>query len=112
MIKLNRNKFEIIFPHNHLNDLICDRLKEIKQLKETIKLKNLIYKTKNGKRYNFSKFSLPITFSRDILKRHNVLSIENAENEQNNLFKELSNLNKVGKGIEKIPFIDKGKCSL
>ena len=49
---------------------------------------------------------MPITFSRDIIKSYNVLSIENAENEQNNLFKELRNLNKVGKRIEKIPFIE------
>ena len=59
-----------------MNDLIFVRLKEIKQLQDKIKLKKLDYKAKSGKRYNFSKDSLPITFLRVIYT--NVLSIANA----------------------------------
>ena len=51
-------------------------------------LKQLYYhyhKGKSGKRYKFSKVSLSITFLKDIYT--NILSIENADNKQNNLFK-------------------------
>ena len=47
---------------------------------------------------------MSITFLKDIYA--NVLSIENADNEQSNLFKELSDLNKGGKQIEKITFAE------
>ena len=40
-----------------MNDLIHERIKEIKQLQNRIKLKKLDYKAKSGKRYNFSKVS-------------------------------------------------------
>ena len=59
---MNQNKFEIILPHNHLNDLIGDRLKEIEQLKETIKLKNLIKKQKTESVIILVKFHCPLRF--------------------------------------------------
>ena len=60
--------------------------------------KSWIKKQKNRKIYNFSKFSLPILSLREI--GTNLFLIEIADNEESNLFKELS-----GKPIEKIPFI-------
>ena len=82
-----------------MKDLICDRLKEIDKLQNSIELNKLDYQTKSGKRYNFSKISFSIIFLRDIYT--NVLSIQNAENEPSNLFKELSNISKGEKPIEK-----------
>ena len=48
---------ESIFPRNQLSDLIIDKLREIMQLQSNIKLDNLEYTTKRGKRYNFSRYS-------------------------------------------------------
>ena len=63
-----------------MNDLVRNRLKEILQLQDSIKLKKLNYIAKISERYVFSNVSLPIIFSRDIYT--NVLSIENANNEK------------------------------
>ena len=38
-----------------MNELICDRLKEITKLQDRFELNQLDYKTKGGKQYNFSK---------------------------------------------------------
>ena len=46
--KLNRVK--ITFPQNQMNDLILDRLKEIRQLQNDIKLNELDDKVKSDKR--------------------------------------------------------------
>ena len=61
------------------------------------------HKAKSRKRYNFSKVSLRITFLRDLYAK--ILSIENADNEQHNLFKELNYLNKCEKPLERKRFI-------
>ena len=45
-----------------MNNLIIDKLKEIVQLQKNIKLDALKYTTKREKRYNFSRYSLPIVF--------------------------------------------------
>ena len=60
--KLELKQIENIFPRNQLNDLIIDKLKEIMQLQYNIKLDDLEYTAKRGKRYNFSRYSLPIVF--------------------------------------------------
>ena len=44
-----------------MNDLIRAKLKEIIKLQDIIK-KDLNYKSKRGKSYNFGKYSLPIVF--------------------------------------------------
>ena len=62
------------------------------------------HKAKSRKCYNFSKVSLSVTFLRDICTK--LLTIENVDNEQSNLFKELSDLNKDGKPIENLRFIE------
>ena len=48
-------QIEIVFPKNQLNDFIIDKLKEIIQLQDNIKVDHLEYTTKGGKHYNFSK---------------------------------------------------------
>ena len=47
-----------------MNDLIQAKLKEIVELQDIIKKDDLNYKSKRGKSYNFSKYSLPIVFRR------------------------------------------------
>ena len=47
---------------NQVNDLIIDKLKKMVQLQNNIKLDNLAYTTKSGKRYNFINYSLRIVF--------------------------------------------------
>ena len=55
-------QIEGIFPLNLMNDLIRARLKEIFELQDVIKKDDLNYKSRRGKTYNFSKYSLPIVF--------------------------------------------------
>ena len=43
------NQVKSIFPQNQSNDLVLDRLKQIEQLQNNIKLNELDYKTKPGK---------------------------------------------------------------
>ena len=47
-----------------MNDLICDKLKEILTLQDIVKTDNLSYKSKSKEVYNFSEYSLPIVFKR------------------------------------------------
>ena len=51
-----------IFQQNLMNDLIRAKLKETVKLQDIIKKDDLNYKSKHGKTYNFSKYSLPIVF--------------------------------------------------
>lgn len=60
-----------------LNDLIKDNVKEIIQLQNRIELENQQYTTKKEKRYNFSRYSLPTVFLRDIYEEH--LSLEDGD---------------------------------
>ena len=60
-----------------MNDLIKDNVKEIIQLQNKIKLGNQEYTTKKEKHYNFSKYSLPTVFLRDIYEEH--LSLEDVD---------------------------------
>ena len=41
-----------------MNDLICDKLKEIFNLQDIIEMDNLLYKSKKAKVYNFIEYSL------------------------------------------------------
>ena len=86
-----------------MNDFMCDRLQEIKHLQNSIKSKKLDCKAKRGKWYNFSNVLLSITSLKDTYT--NVLSVENADNEQGNPFRELIELNEGKKSIEIISFI-------
>ena len=45
-----------------MNDWIRAKLKEIVNLQDIIKADELYYKSKRGKVYNFSEYSLPIVF--------------------------------------------------
>ena len=47
---------------NQVSDMIIDKLKKMVQLQNNIKLDNLVYTTKSGKRYNFIKYFLRIVF--------------------------------------------------
>ena len=47
-----------------MNNLIIDKLKEVKQLQNNIKLIDQEHTTKRGKSYGFSKYSLPIVLKR------------------------------------------------
>ena len=59
------DQFKCIFPWNQLNYLIIDKLKEINQLKNTIKSGELYYKSKTGKKQDIlSKYSERIVFKR------------------------------------------------
>ena len=53
-----------------MNYLISAKLKEIVELKNIIKKDNLNDKSKREKTYNFSIYSLPIIFLRDIYGGH------------------------------------------
>ena len=75
-----------------MNDLIRAMLKEIIALQDANKKDDLDYKSKRGKTYSFSKYSLPIVFLRDI--HEGQLSIEGADNTQSNFANELKNFDK------------------
>ena len=74
---------------------------KIAELQDTIERDNL-NKSKHRKTYNFSKYSLPITFLRDIHERH--LSIEKADNKQIIVANKLKNFDKGIKNLEKVFF--------
>ena len=63
-----------------MNDLICAKLIEIDELQHIITKDDLNYKSKRGKTYKFSKYSLSVVSLRDIHEGH--LSIEKADNKQ------------------------------
>ena len=75
-----------------MHDLIRAKLKEILELEDIIKKDDLNYKSKHRKIYNFSKYSLPIVFLRDIYEGH--LSIERPDNKQSNFANELKDFDK------------------
>ena len=70
------------------------------QLQNNIKLDDLEYRVKREKRYNFSKYSIPIVFQRDIHEGN--VSLEDADEEQSQFVNELKDM---GKG--KIPVLKK-----
>ena len=86
-------QIEAIFQQNVLNDLISNKLKII-ELQDSIELDKLNYKN-----YDFNNVSLPSVLLRDIYT--NDLLIENADNEQDDLYKRFYNLNKGRKLSEK-----------
>ena len=93
-------QIENIFPQNKLNGLITNKFKKIIELKNSIKLDKLNYKN-----YDFNKISLASIFLRYIYIYSKDLSIQNADYEQNSLFKKYSNLNKGRKSSEKVSFL-------
>ena len=93
-----------IFPQYLMNDLICANLKEIVELQDIIKKDVLNYKSKREKTYNFSKYSLPIVFLRNIHERH--LSIEKADDKQSNFTNELKNFDIGMKALEIKSFLN------
>ena len=54
-----------MFPQNQVNEMISNKLKEIKQL-NNIELNELDYTTKNRKYFDSSEYSLPSVFLGDI----------------------------------------------
>ena len=70
-------QIEGIFPQNLMKDCIRVKLKEIVNLQGIIKLDELYYKSKRRKVYNFSEYSLPIVFLRDVHKGY--LSLKDAD---------------------------------
>ena len=82
-----------------MNGLICAKLKEIVELQLIIKKDDLNYKSKRGKIYNFSKYSLPIAFLIDIHEGN--LSMEKSDNMQINFANELEKIDKGIKYLEK-----------
>ena len=59
-------------------------------MQDIIKTDNLRYKSKSRKVYNFSKYSLPIFFLRDIDQGH--LSLKDADKKQSNFAAKIKNL--------------------
>ena len=88
----------LYFPQNVLNNLISNKLKKIIELQNSIELDKLNYK-----KYDFEKVSLPSKFLRDIYTKN--LSIEDADNQQSDLYKRLNNLNKGRKSSQKVSFL-------
>ena len=62
-------------------------------MQDLIKANELHYKSKCRKVRNFSKYSLPTVFLRDILEGH--LSLEDTDEEQINFATKLKNLDKL-----------------
>ena len=79
------------------------KLKEIEQLQNNIKLEDLDYTTKRGKKYGFSKYSLAIAFSRDLYEGN--LSLEDAHKEQSDLVEKLSGIKRGRIVFEKRSFL-------
>ena len=77
-----------------MNDLVIVKFKKIKQLQNNVRLDDLTKKTTTrGRYYNFSKYSLPIVFTRDIHKRN--LSLQDADVEQSQLIHEWKDMGKA-----------------
>ena len=55
-------QIESVFPKNQVTDLIIDKLKEIVQLQNNIKLDDLEHTAKEGTRYNFSRYFYLLLF--------------------------------------------------
>ena len=82
-----------------MNDLIHAKLKQTVKLQDIIKKDDLNHKSKGGKIYSFSIYSLSIDFLRDIYEGY--LSIEKADNKQSNFANELKNFEEGTKTFEK-----------
>ena len=86
-----------------LNHLIINKLKEIIKLQDIIKTDELYYKSKRKSIYNYSEYSLPIAFLRDI--REGYFSLKCANDEQNKFANKLKNIDKDIKSVEKKLFL-------
>ena len=92
-------QIEGIFLKNLMNELICDKLKEIVNLQNVIKTDKLHYKSKLRKIYSFNEYCLPIVFLRDIHGGH--LLLKDADDEQSNVAARIKYLEKSKKTAEK-----------
>ena len=92
-------QIEGISLKNLMNELICDKLKEIVNLQNVIKTDKLHYKSKLRKIYSFNEYCLPIVFLRDIHGGH--LLLKDADDEQSNVAATIKNLEKSKKTAEK-----------
>ena len=75
-----------------MNDLIINKLKETIKLQNIIKTDELYYNSKHRKVYNFSEYSLPIAFLRDIHEGY--LSLKDADDEQRKFASKLKSVDK------------------
>ena len=57
------NEIKNLFPQNQINDLVLNRLKEFKQLKNNIELNELKFTIKREKHYDFSENSFFKTYT-------------------------------------------------
>ena len=89
---------EGMFLQNLMTDLIRAKLKEIVNLKDIIKTDKLNYKSKRKKVYNFSEFSLPIAFLRDMHEGY--LSLEDPDDKQSNFAAKLKNIDRDKKQLK------------
>ena len=78
--------------------MISNKLKTITELQNITELDELNYK-----KHDFNKVPWSSIFLRDLYR--NKLSIENADNEQSDLYEWFSNLKKGRKSLEKISFL-------
>ena len=91
---------EGIFPKNMMNDLNCDKLKEMVNLQNVIKTDKIHYKSKRRKIYSFNEYCLPIVFLRDIHGGH--LLLKDSDDEQSNVAAKIKNLEKSKKQLKNI----------
>ena len=73
-------------------------------MQDIIKTDELYYKSKRRKIYNFSEYSLPIVFLRDIHEGY--LSSKDADDEQSKFANKLNNIDKGIKSVEKKLFLN------
>ena len=85
--------------------MISNKLKNFIELQNSIELDKLNYKN-----YDFNNASLPSIFLRNIYT--NNLSVEDADNEQSDLYEMFNNLNKGRKSSEIVSFLKNVKILL
>ena len=76
-----------------LNDQIVDKLKEITQLQNNLKLYDLEYTALIGKHCNLTRYSLAIVFLRDMHEEN--LSLEDTNEEQSHLVNDSQYMGKM-----------------
>ena len=79
--------------------MIINKLKEILKFQDIIKIDDLIINPNAKKIYNFTEYSLPIDFSRDI--NGGYLSLKDANDEQSKYGNKLKSIDRGIKPMEK-----------
>ena len=103
-------QIESIFSKKQLHHLIIEQLKKIIKLQNNLKLDDLEHTKNRGKHYNFSKYSLPIIFLRNIHKEN--LPLEDAIKEQSQLINKFKGMGKGNITVEKRSFIKNSRLCL